>query len=469
MGAYENPPLITQPNYGEIFSRNAQNIMAIVQQRQEEQKQKNKEKEQKFLAASERKTDFSRRASNIKAGALTENVTQIGFDLTDKYYQNEDLFAKGEIDAEQYALNKSQYESVLNGISSTGATIRQFEETIKDLDLSSYQPNAEVFGLIEAYKQGKVDAEIIDGQIELKYEDPQGNIQSVDGSWLNNVKSWSVVEKFDSETVTNGLAKAVKDQLTQQVSKVVDTDTSRVTTTEQRYSEAYGTKEQRLNQLMQNSVVQNLDQEDLGSYYMDKIVPNMSSDVTSELNSILNSENYKGLSSDQKKQIIEDVNNGVWSNKDLDVNGKTVNSSSILMELSKRQLVKEALSKVPEPQVSKQVVVSEAKTEQKQLNKTNDYITKTPITKEQWDSVIKTGGNKSIANMSNLVSPYGFSVVGSPIASESGESEIGYNVKDNITNETIKIFKSDTPEQVRQKMANLRGIDLTPQLPIFER
>lgn len=102
----------------------------------------------------------------------------------------------------------------------------------------------------------------------------------------------------------------------------------------------------------------------------------------------------------------------------------------------------------------------EEKPKEIQTKKSNDYIIKTPITDEQWNTVVKTGGDKSIANMSNLISPYGFSLTGSPILSESGESEIGYNIKDNITNKTIKIFKSDTPQQVRKKMADLRGIDI---------
>jgi hypothetical protein len=68
------------------------------------------------------------------------------------------------------------------------STIRQFGEAIKELDLSNYQPNAEVFGLIEAYKQGKVDAEIIDGKLELKYEDPDGNTREVDEKWLVKYK-----------------------------------------------------------------------------------------------------------------------------------------------------------------------------------------------------------------------------------------------------------------------------------------
>ena len=112
--------------------------------------------------------------------------------------------------------------------------------------------------------------------------------------------------------------------------------------------------------------------------------------------------------------------------------------------------IKETKEEEPEQEKAKDI----------QTRKSNDYIVKTPITDEQWNSVIKTDGNKSMANMSNLVSSYGFSLVGSPIASESGESEIGYNIKDNITNKTIKIFKSDTPQQVRKKMADLRGVDI---------
>lgn len=104
--------------------------------------------------------------------------------------------------------------------------------------------------------------------------------------------------------------------------------------------------------------------------------------------------------------------------------------------------------------------VSVEKPTEEKPDTTNNYIIKTPITDEQWRSVTQAGGDKSIANMANLVSPYGFSVVGSPIASESGESEIGYNVKDNVTNKTIKIFKSDTPQQIRKKMADLRGLDI---------
>jgi hypothetical protein len=360
MGAYENPPLIVQPNYGEIFAKNAQNIMVIAEQRKQEQERKRKENELKVLQAGERKTEYARLATNIKAGGLTENINEIAFGLTDRFSENEDMFAKGEITAEEYSLNKSKYETTLFKLSNTGNTIREFDKAIQNLNLSTYQPNAEVFALIQAYKQGKVDANIIDGKVELKYEDPNGEIRDVDESWLSNPNSWGVVEKFDSDTVTNGLADVVKKQITQQVSTTVETETGKVTTTEERYSNAYGTREQRLNQLLQNSVLQSLDKDELGSYYMDKIVPNISSDVVQELNTILNSENYNDLSEEQKQQIVNDVNEGKWSNRELKVNDVTINSSDILLQLSKRQLAKETLNKVPPPRTQTSTQISTA-------------------------------------------------------------------------------------------------------------
>lgn len=358
MGAYENPPLIVQPNYGEIFAQNAQNIIAIAEQRKKEKEQEQKEKEAKFLQASERKTEYARRATNLKAGALTENVNQIGLELTDKYFVNEDLFAKGEITAEEYATNKAKYESVLNGISSTGTTIREFEAIIKDMELSNFQPGGEVLGLIKAYKEGKVDAEIIDGRLELKYE-VDGKVFDVDEAWLSNPNSWNVVEKFDSDTVTDGLAELLKKQITDEASQTIQTADAKITTSEQRYSKAYGTIEDRRNQLLSNSIVKGLDQNELGSYYKDRIVPNMSAADIESLDKMLKSENYAVLTDEQKNKIKSIVQNGDWSNEKIKVGDQEVNIASVLTEFSKRRLVEEAMNKVPAPATRTATVIDQ--------------------------------------------------------------------------------------------------------------
>ena len=351
MGAYENPPLIVQPNYGEIFAQNAQNIMAIAEQREEEAARRRKEKEARILQAGEKTSAYVRRANNIKAGALSENITQAALGFGDKKFEIEDAFAKGQMSAEEYNQANFKLEASLNTLASAGNTLVQFENTIKDLDLSSYQTNPEVFGLIQAYKNGAVDFEIIDGKVELHYE-VEGQKIEVDEAWLSNPNSWNVVEKFDSNTVTSGLADVVKKQITEQASTTIQTDDAKVTTTEERYSKAYGTFDDRINQLLNNPIITGLDKEELGSYYMDKIAPNMSEDVKNELNNILNSENYKNLSEEQKEEIKNNVVDGKWLNKEFNVNGATVKSSDILGLLSKRQLAKEALNKVPPPRRS---------------------------------------------------------------------------------------------------------------------
>jgi hypothetical protein len=205
-----------------------------------------------------------------------------------------------------------------------------------------------VLGLIKAYKEGRVDAEIIDGRLELKYE-VDGKVFDVDEGWLSNPNSWNVVEKFDSDPVTDGLAEGLKKQITDEASRTIQTDDAKITTSEQRYSKAYGTVEDRRNQLLSNSIVRDLDQNELGSYYKDRIVPNMSGADIQSLNEMLNSENYSVLTDDQKNKIKSIVQNGDWSNEKIKVGDQEVNISSVLTEFSRRRLVEEAMNKVPAP------------------------------------------------------------------------------------------------------------------------
>ena len=340
MGAYENPPMIQTPNYGEIFSRNVQNLITVGEE-------KKKEKETKFLAAGERKTEYARRAGNIKAGALTENINNIGLGLTDSYSENENLFAQGKISAEEYANNKSKYETALNTLSTAGATIREFGEAIKDMDLSSYQENGELIALVDAYKRGALDAQIVDGQVELHYEAPDGSIIQVDEKWLSNQDSWNLNEKFDSDQITTDLASIVEKQINTEVTNKTTTDAGVVMSSEERYSQAYGTEQKRLDQIMQNKVVSGLDRQELGSYYMDKVSSNIDANSDADLNAVLNAQN---LTEEQKQQIKEDVSKGQWSNRDFE----SVNSGDILREVAKRKLAREVLEKVRPPKKSVQ-------------------------------------------------------------------------------------------------------------------
>ena len=358
MGAYENPPLIQTPNYGEIIARNVQNIMAIINQRKEEEKTQTKEKESKFLAAGEKKTDFAKRAGSIKAGGLTSDINDYAFKLVDKNSLNEDAFAKGDISAEEYANNKALYEQSLMKLSNTGTAVREFATAIKDMDLSAYQENASIIGLVEAYKNGAISVEEVDGSHELHYMIGDQKMV-VDESMLGDPNTWSVVEKFDSDDITTDLAKIVENQINQEVTSIATTDDGRLTTSEERYSQAYGTEEKRMNQIMQNKVVAGLDKQELGSYYMDSVSANINAENDVDLNAVLDAQN---LTDEQKSQIKQDVAEGFWSNRDFTNDGISVNSGDILREVAKRKLAREVLDKVKPPKVKTQVSVGANKT-----------------------------------------------------------------------------------------------------------
>lgn len=424
MGAYENPPLIQIPNYGEIISRNVQNLLAISEQ-------KRKEKDERFLAAGENKTGFARRASNIKAGALTQNLNDIGLKITDLNSKNEDLFAKKQIDAETYANNKAEYETILNTLSISGTTIKEFGEEIKNLDLSAYQNNPELFGLIKAYQEGALDAEIIDGKIELHYMEGDQKIE-VDEAWLSNRDSWGVTEKLNIEDFAQDIARKVEGQLSQEITTKKLTDKGSTMTSEQLYSEAYGTPAQRLNQIMQDSRIATLSNDELAAYYMDNLNKKIN---TSDLDyeTVLNEYN---LSEEQKEQIRGDIDSGKWSNREFEnKDGKTVNSGDILRQVSKRKIAQDILSRVKQPKSAVETVIDKRTPE-------TSASASAPSHKEQvTDFIVKLNDFTNVGNENAFVS-FARRIV--PGLIKSGNYYIDTNAgKDNKGNRISQSYTKD--------------------------
>lgn len=480
MGAYENPPMIQNPNYGEIFSKNIQTLVNINLQRKQEEAKRKKEEDARIIAAGESSTQYAKQASNIKAGALTENLTDIGLGLADANAKNETAFAKGLISAEEYSKNKSKYDMVLNTLSSSGNTIRQFGEAIKQLDLSSYQENPELIALIDAYNKGAVDAKVTpDGKVDLFYEAPNREIIDVDEKWLTNPQSWNVTEKFNSDEITTDLAKIVQNQINQEaVSKVV-TDKGTTITTEERYSMAYGTEDQRMNQIMQNKVIAGLDRQELGSYFMDTVSGNIDANSDQDLNAVLEAQN---LTEEQKTKIKEDVANGFWSNRDLSNENITVNSGDILREVAKRKIAREVLGKVKPPKSKVQQIVDTStkkpakyEIDMAELKEQQEKLLTNPISQRQWDSVTKPRPDKSyeggaegkstaslddmsLQSMSQLASKYDFTIVGEPLLDKAGTKEIGFELQDNKTKEKVRIYKSFSVDQVMEELKKAKNV-----------
>ena len=74
MGAYENPQIIQQPDYGQIFLKNFQAGFAqaeAAKQRAEDRRQKQKNKDQRLA---DKELTFAMKAGEIEAGDLTADI-----------------------------------------------------------------------------------------------------------------------------------------------------------------------------------------------------------------------------------------------------------------------------------------------------------------------------------------------------------------------------------------------------------
>lgn len=85
-----------------------------------------------------------------------------------------------------------------------------------------------------------------------------------------------------------------------------------------------------------------------------------------------------------------------------------------------------------------------------------DYTKNNPITEDKWNNIIFMDEDRSLENMEDLASEYGFTVkTTKKDISETGE--IGFVLKDNFSGASVTVYKRDTPQQVYDKIARIRG------------
>jgi len=124
----------------------------------------------------------------------------------------------------------------------------------------------------------------------------------------------------------------------------------------------------------------------------------------------------------------------------------------------------------PEPEEPKVDKPAKWEVDLMELQKQQNKLLQNPITKNMWDQVISARPEKrfdgsatgvSIEDpkytaVSNLIQQYDFQMM--PPIPGSIEGEIGYRVKDNKTGVVVQLFKTDTAEQVMQKLKNAKNI-----------
>jgi hypothetical protein len=486
MGAYENPPIIKVPNFAEIFNRNfmpglkagiakqqkrealeAQQQAAIKKQQIEEAKQR-KIAQGKSLEYTEK---FQEKISKIKGGSLEQGLQEEASGMTDDFFKNESDYANGLVDFETYSAKRLSLNRAIDTMAGFGNSMVEFEKSLEKIDVSNYQDNEELIGLISAWKEGKIrpsyDEET--GELELIYK-AGGKIIEVNQKWLTNPESWTVNQKFDSKTFLSEASDSIADQVfDSQIQKVEGDVTSTVVT--KVWKPGYENEQKRFETFLNSGIINNLSDKELGSYYMDNLAGNVPVDDP-DLKAALS--NYK-LNDKQKTAILSAVDLGEF------VDEKEVGGTAeVIMDFAKRKLARQAVAmaneKSPEGLVKESTKVSETKptVKEKSIQKGIDNYLKNPLTEEEWNNV--KGDNLAFgpqpfvsdeqrnqdlyASFRQFSSKYDLEFV-KPVPSFDKKKEVGFEFKDNNTGKKIYIDKNYTYEQVLQEILRAKNIENT--------
>lgn len=279
MGAYENPPIITPPDYGEIFIRNFNTAVAQA----EAAKQRAEARREKIKAEQQRLDDkilaFDLQRTSIKAGDLTQSLQQQTTFLADDFAENERLYSEGRISREKYNSNRLSAFRKLNEMKNIGAILTQQSKEFDDANInqSLYQGEAVGgLGLLNAWKQGKIKFSYVGDEIEMYYGD---KAIPVDMETLQSGKFFNINEKIQ---ITNERLKDIGGgRMLKKEAVIGDTFVDKDGIKKNRKQDKYSLSqennvfiENKIKEYMNNSQMNDLfkNEQDRGSIFMDDVL-----------------------------------------------------------------------------------------------------------------------------------------------------------------------------------------------------
>jgi len=279
MGAYENPQIITPPNYAEIFMRNFEAGKAQVEaakQRAEARREKIKAKQQRL---DDKILAFDLQRMDIKAGDLTQSLQQQTTFLADDYAENERLYSEGKISREQYNSRRISSFRKLNEMKGLAGILTQQSKELQDVDLSDYQGGAvNGIGLMEAWKKGEIKFQYVGDEIEMYYKKGDELI-AVDTQSLQEGEFFNINEKYSvsTEQLKDIAGGKIIQPAHRQGQTFIGKDGKQYTRQEDQYADGVTNEkfaEDQINSYMSNTKMQKLfdNNKDAGSIYMDTVI-----------------------------------------------------------------------------------------------------------------------------------------------------------------------------------------------------
>jgi len=352
MGAYDNPQILQTPNYGEIYNRsfwNSYNSLAQVFARVEERDRR--------AVAEKRQTtndiiNFRNSINNIRAGDATLQLQTTAMGLVDGLNI---CLTSNTTTAEQKEACRLEANQKVNQLAAIGQTIGAKNKELKNVILSGYQRNPDLIGLGQAYENGafrfKFNGDDLEIYFQTRNEDGALVNRAVDTQWLADAANYDFNDMYD----TNKLNKQLQDLLKSKISKSTittgvqtDTGTSQVTT--QQWLDGYDDINTRKNGLIAESGINNLDDLQIGSIYVDYLLKNklISKDDKGVINDekLINIIRSKNLDKSVEEDLIKNISNGFVETIISDKDGNAVNTAQVLGTYVKQRLIDDAVDNV---------------------------------------------------------------------------------------------------------------------------
>jgi hypothetical protein len=195
MGAYENPQVIQEPNYGQIFISNFQAGFAqqqAVKDRAEKRREKQKMEDQKLA---DRQLAFDANVGKIEAGDATSSLQQFGYLESDNYSENERLWQEGKISRDEYSRNRSNSFRKIQELAQIGKALDLQSKNFDKLDESAFQNDPRSVALAKAWKEQKMKFKYVGNDVELYFKDGDKDV-IVDIDDLKNDEFFNINDKY---------------------------------------------------------------------------------------------------------------------------------------------------------------------------------------------------------------------------------------------------------------------------------
>lgn len=461
MGSYTNPPIITEPNLGKIWSDNYKAGF--------ERTEKSFERAIEFKQEEDKKAAIRANVAGKlrqKAGSSEASVREFAVKKADDYSKFLRKYESGEIDQIEFIREQGKYFSSINKIKELGDGLKlKQEELSKDgVQISSYQGSKGILGLGVVMAAGNDSIEVFEdenGEFGISYLSPStGNPIKLSEAQLVDPSLYNINEVFDTTEVAEALKDDLKSHLKNQfnISEYDLKDGGKGKIKRQIWDKPeLSSKEGRVNYVKNSRLFKSMSNDELGSIYNDYVLINEED--------IINDPDFTSLTknlSNSQRAIAESAAKKGFIDFDVKEDGEAVfNPASILGEYAKTKLAKQIVEEGPQDTVTKEIDTTSKAVESSLKARLSGRARQRTVdlTKQTYDalntavySAEQSGGDaNALASLLNNVK-FGDGV----IAPNQGTFE--YDVKSNMLN--FAVLKGDKTIQREVSLGDLFGEEL---------